>query len=64
MIMIDHEFTLELSGGQAMLITKMMIVSLRECNIDHMRLELGQELELFYFGKHGKRGNRGKRGKQ
>ena len=30
----------------------------------HMRLELGQELELFYFGKHGKRGNRGKRGKQ
>ena len=31
----DHEFTLELSGGQAMLITKTMIVSLRECNIDH-----------------------------
>ena len=29
----------------------------------HMRLELGQELELFHFGKHGKRGKRGKRGK-
>ena len=31
----DHEFTLELSGGLAMLITKTMIVSLREYNIDH-----------------------------
>ena len=36
-------------------------LQLRNC---HMRLEVGQKLELFNFGKLGKRGNHGKCGKK